>query len=611
MAVGAPHREEEVMNAFVDQLLDGGDGVLLNDYCNKYPLLKESLEQKYRVIRALEEAFTEDELAGTEIGEYLIIEEVGRGGMGVVYLALQKSLNRYVALKVLPLGFALDSGLIKRFRSEAQIISRFNHPNIVPVFSMGKEKGIYYIAMALIPGLSLNKILDCLRHLSVDKWTAATIRDIICAHPDFTRLNIGAERTGRQDSIMVARDPSFWNQPYLSFVLTLCCEIADALSYAHRNGVCHGDLKPSNIMLSYGGVPMIVDFGLAKDMDTFRSTQSQDFLGTIAYASPEHVTRNLISPKSDIWSLGVTMYEMLSLCQPFRSNNVAGTIEKILKTDPPLLRAGAKRFQKDAEAIVFKCLEKGSEKRYDRAEILKEDISNFLHSKPVMARPVGKVGRSLKWIKRNRLISMLFCILMFLLIITLYVFLNYEIQESGYRYYDAGKYSEAIHSFEQTLKLLNLPIFPKKTKAVVLSGLGDAWSAMGEYEKAISFYERAIQIDPNYVLAFSGMGDVYFERGLYEKTIEFYDKAIRLSPQDRGSYYQRGKAYKELGAYRKALRDFHRAIQIAPKDLDTMKEISGVLSKMGLMSEDAKAVTLQKEGFNETEIKSILKLKDR
>jgi serine/threonine protein kinase len=614
MAVRTPQRKEEVINSFVDQLLDGGNGVLLSDYCNKYPLLKEALEQKYRIVRALEEAFTEEELAGTEIGEYLIVEEIGRGGMGVVYLALQQSLRRYVALKVLPFGFTLDSGLIKRFHTEAQIIARFNHPNIVPVYSTGQEKGIYYIAMALIPGLSLNKVLEGLKHFPADKWTAATVRDIIHTHPDFIRLNVSTDKIGRPDSIIFVRDSSFWGQAYHSFVLTLCAEIADALSYAHRNGVCHGDLKPSNIMLSYGGVPMIVDFGLAKDIHSFRSTQSQDFLGTLAYASPEHVRKNVISPKSDIWSLGVTMYEMLSLNQPFRSSNVAGTIEKILKTDPPLLRVGANRFPKDVEAIVFKCLGKALEIRYDQAELLKEDINNFLYSKPVMARPVGKLGRSLKWIKRNRLVSMLFGVLMILLIIGLYAVLNSSIKESvaeGSRYIDEGKNLEALKSYERALKLLNIPLFSKKTKADVLTGMGDAWSGMGEYEKAITSYERALQIDANYVSALAGMGDVYFEKGLYEKTIEIYDKVLRLSPGHRNSYYQRGKAYKEQGSYRKALRDFHRAIRLAPNDLDTLKEISGVLLKMGLKSEDTQAANLRKEGFNETEIKAILQLKDR
>jgi len=479
---------------------------------------------------------------------------------------------------------------------------------------MGKERGIYYIAMALIPGLSLNKVLDGLRHLSSDTWTAATVREIIFTHPDFTRLNIGVDKTGKLDSIIVVRDPSFWNQPYPSFVLTLCSEIADALSYAHRNGVCHGDLKPSNIMLSCGGVPMIVDFGLAKDMRSLKVIQSEDFLGTVAYASPEQVEKNLISPTSDIWSLGVTMYEMLSLTQPFQSGDVAATIEKIVKTDPPLLRACNERLPKDTEAIVFKCLEKPSENRYERAEFLKEDINNFLRSKPVIARPVGKAGRALKLIKRNRLVSLLFCVLTVLLIAGLLAFLSSSIKElvvEGNSYVDEGKNSEAIQSYERALKLLNFPLLSKKTKAVVLTGMGDAWSGMGNYEKAINSYERALQIDANNVSALSGLGDVYFENGKYEKTIELYDKVLRLSSGHRNSYFERGRAYEEKGSYHEALQDFHSAIRIAPNDLETLKEISGVLLKMGLKSEDVQAANLRKEGFNETEIKTVIQLKDR
>ena len=162
----AVQAQEEVVNGFVEQLLDQGDGAILEDYCRKYPSFKDILQKKYEVVHLLDEAFGKEGLAGTEIGEYLIIEEIGRGGMGVVYLALQRSLGRYVALKVLPFGLTLDTGSIKRFQSEAKIIARFNHPNIVPIFSTGEDKGVYYIAMALIPGLSLNKVLEHLRALS-------------------------------------------------------------------------------------------------------------------------------------------------------------------------------------------------------------------------------------------------------------------------------------------------------------------------------------------------------------------------------------------------------------------------------------------------------------
>ena len=475
MAVDTPYRQEEVINSFMERLLDGGNGLVLNDYCQKYPLLRTVFEQKYNIVRVLEEAFTDESLGGTEIGEFLIIQEIGRGGMGVVYLALQQSLGRYVALKVLPLGFSSDRVSIKRFRTEAQIIARFNHPNIVPIYSMGEEKGFYFIAMALIPGLSLNKILQGLRCFPVGEWSAELVRDIVHTHPDSARLNFCGDGTDNPESISVIRDPSFWNQSYTSFALILCAEIADALSYAHRNSMCHGDLKPSNIMLTYGGVPMIVDFGLAKDMRSLRNTQSQEFLGTIAYASPEHITRNIVSPASEIWSLGVTMYEMLSPDQPFQSTDVAGTVEKILKTDPPLLRTGRKAFPKDAEAIVFKCLEKAPENRYAKAELVKEDINNFLFSKPVIAKPVGKLGRSIKWVKRNKTVSILISTLMILLVIGSFVALNSSIKQyvvEGNNHFAGGRYREAIQSYESALKILSVPIFSANTKAARFKWLG-------------------------------------------------------------------------------------------------------------------------------------------
>jgi serine/threonine protein kinase/cytochrome c-type biogenesis protein CcmH/NrfG len=575
--------------------------------------LKEALERKYRVLKTLEEAFTDNDLGGIEIGEYLIIEEIGRGGMGVVYLALQQSLRRYVALKVLPFGFSSDSVSIRRFRSEAQLIARFNHPNIVPVYSMGEEKGICYIAMALIPGLSLNKVLQGLRQLPVNKWSAGLVKDIINAHPDFIRLSVDNNRNDKIEPTIFASSRSVWDKPYPPFILTLCAEIADALSYAHSNGICHGDLKPSNIMLTYGGVPMIVDFGLAKDMQSIQSSRSEDFLGTIAYASPEHITRNIISPASEVWSLGVTMYEMFSPTPPFQSGNVGGTVDKILKIDPPLLRMCLKSLPKDAEAIVFKCLEKASENRYARAEQVKEDIDNFLLSKPILAKPVGKLGRLTKVVKRNRWISTLSCAFVIVLMISLFFALSSSIKQyvvEGDHYVTAGKYPEAIQSYESALKILDVPIFSRISKAAVLSGLGDAWAGMGQSEKAISSYKRALQNDVNNVQALAGMGDLYFVEGHYGEAVAWYNKAIILSPEDSDKYYNRGKAYEKQELYREALRDYLKAIQLAPNDRDTMKEISSLLSKMGMNSISDQVAVLREEGFKETEVKAILQFVD-
>lgn len=241
-----PEELEDVVGSFVEQVVNGGTRSTLDEFCLKYPHLRSSFERKYEILKSLEDDFKDDGLAGTEIGDYLIMEEVGRGGMGVVYLALQRSLGRYVALKILPFGLSRDVGSIRRFRAEAQTIARFNHPNIVPIFSTGEAKGICYIAMAFIPGLPLSKVLDGLRSRSAVEIRTSMVRDIIREHPDFVRINADEAKAGFSDSIMADRGPAFWDRSYLSFVFSVCSEIADALGYAHRNRICHGDLKPSN-----------------------------------------------------------------------------------------------------------------------------------------------------------------------------------------------------------------------------------------------------------------------------------------------------------------------------------------------------------------------------
>jgi serine/threonine protein kinase len=608
----ALQEQGDIIDSFVEQVVGGGSRSALDEYSLKYPHLKKIFEQKYELIKALEDGFKEDGLAGAEIGDYLILEEVGRGGMGVVYLALQRSLGRYVALKVLPFGLSRDIGSIRRFQAEAQTIAKFNHPNIVPIFSTSEEKGIYYIAMAFIPGLSLNKIIEGLRTRLNGEIRTGMVRDIILEHPDFVRINAEEAKTSSSGLIMVDRDQSFWSQSYLNFVFSLCSEVADALRYAHRNGICHGDVKPSNIMLSAGGVPMLVDFGLAKDMRSLTSIQSADFIGTIAYASPEHLARNTVSEKSDIWSLGVTMYEMITLRQPFRTEDVASTLQRIENFEPPLIRASSRRFPKDAEAVVFRCLEKAAGRRYDDAERLKEDIENVLASRPVKARSVGKATRLFKWIKRNPLVSCLLCVLLMAAVMTPYIVINSTVKRSiveGDRLIDGGKYEEAVESYRKALNRLRWIPFAEKDRVTIMSDIGYALFEKGDYDQAITSYEAVLQLDPNYVAGLQGLGDVYSDMGLYKKTIAYYNKVLILSPQDRNSYYQRGRAYKAEGLYSEALKDFRSAIMIAKNDLETAKEVYDILQKEKLSTDGRRRAYLLRAGFDDVQIRTILQAK--
>ena len=599
-----PKSKAEIVEDFVEQLLEGGDRSTLEEYCGRYPSMRRAFEGKFECVRALEEGFREDSLAGVEIDDYLVVEEIGRGGMGVVYLALQRPLDRYVALKVLPMGLLPDTREIARFRNEARAASRLSHPNIVPVYSTGEDKGMYYIAMALIPGISLARVLEGLRAAGIEPEKASVVKDIIETRADLPRIGLP---TGT--SMAAGRDPSFWNQPYVDLVLSLSSDVSDALAYAHRNGVCHGDLKPSNVMLSSGGVPMIVDFGLARDVKSLVSIRSQDFLGTLAYASPEHLSRNIVNEKSDIWSLGATMYEMITLRQPFRTDDVAGTIGRIAKMDPSPMRERSRRVPKDAEAIVAKCLEKEPARRYDNAQDLKEDIDRLLAGTPVNARPIGRAARQLKCARRNPLASLLGAALIVLALITPCIMFNSAIRASvstGTQYYDEGRYPEALLFYEKALNRLKWIPFTENRRAEVLCDLGNAWSGKGEYEKAILSYESALRIDPGMVSAFIGLGDVYFEIGAYEKTVSCYDKVLLLSPTDRNSYYQRGKAYRRLGMYDKALKDFRGAITLAAGDVDTLKEISAVLSEKGLSTVKERSAYLGEAGFTVPEIRAIL-----
>ena len=599
-----PQEEAEIIDDFVEQLLEGGDRSTLEEYCGRYPSMRRAFEGKFECVRALEEGFREDGLAGVEIDDYLVVEEIGRGGMGVVYLALQRPLDRYVALKVLPMGLIPDTREIARFRNEARAVSRLSHPNIVPVYSTGEDKGMYYIAMALIPGISFARVLEGLRAAGIEPETASVVKDIIETRVALPRIGLP---TGTP--MAAGRDPSFWDQPYLNLVLSLGSDVSDALAYAHRNGVCHGHLKPSNVMLTSGGVPMIVDFGLARDVRSLVSIRSQDFLGTLAYASPEHLVRNIVNEKSDIWSLGATIYEMITLRQPFRTDDVAGTIGRIAKIDPPPMRERSRRVPKDAEAIVAKCLEKEPARRYDNAQGLKEDIDRLLAGAPVKARPIGRAARQLKRARRNPLVSMLGAALIVFALITPCIMFNSAIRASvstGTQYYDEGRYPEALRSYQRALNRLKLIPFTENRRAEVLCDLGNAWSGKGEYEEAILSYESALRMHPGMVSALIGLGDVYFEIGAYDKTVSCYDKVLLLSPADRNSYYQRGKAYRRLGMYDKALKDFRGAITLAAGDVDTLGEISAVLSEKGLSTARERSACLGEAGFTGQEIRAIL-----
>jgi WD40 repeat protein/tRNA A-37 threonylcarbamoyl transferase component Bud32 len=284
-----------------------------------------------------------------------LLEEIARGGMGLIYKARQLSLNRIVALKMMLPSLLASATEVQRFRAEAEAAANLQHPNIVAIHEVGEHEGQLYFSMDYVEGQSL----------------AAQVRD----HP------LPAETAAR-------------------YVKTA----AEAIHYAHRQGFLHRDLKPSNILIDAANKPRITDFGLAKRMESdSRLTTTGAVLGTPSYMSPEQAAgkNDQVGPESEVYSLGAILYELLTGRPPFQAATPLDTVLLVLNSEPVAPGLLAPKLNRDLETICLKCLEKERRRRYQSAQELADDLGRYLNRKPIVARPINRVNRAWRWCRRN------------------------------------------------------------------------------------------------------------------------------------------------------------------------------------------------------------------
>jgi TolB-like protein/Tfp pilus assembly protein PilF/predicted Ser/Thr protein kinase len=296
-----------------------------------------------------------------ELGDYELLEEIGRGGQGVVFRARQKSLNRTVALKVISLGQWASKAHLKRFRLEAEAAAKLEHPGIVPIHDVGERDGSCYFSMKFVQGGQLDEVV---------RRTPMSIRQAV----------------------------------------ELIAKVARTVHYAHEHGILHRDIKPGNILLDPKGEPQLTDFGLARLVESESSvTQTLDVLGTPSYMAPEQAVGNnaAVSCVTDVYGIGAVLYQLLTGHPPFAGGATYETIKLLLDTEPRPPRSLNSKIDRDLSTICLKCLEKDPKRRYSSALALAEDLERWLKHEPIAARSVGPLVRGRKWVRRNPSIAVM------------------------------------------------------------------------------------------------------------------------------------------------------------------------------------------------------------
>ena len=376
------------------------------------------------------------------LGDFRLLREAGRGGMGVVYEAEQESLGRRVALKVLPANMLTDPKQVRRFEREARSAARLHHTNIVPVFGVGQHEGTHFYVMQFIQGQGLDAVLDELKQLRSarlprptgtglgdaaihppHRQTAADIAQSLVTGrfaagrangepvtgsatlpwsgpPDVSALGLAASARAPSSGSGQSGVSSFpeTDRRFAQGVARIGLQVAEALAYAHGQGILHRDIKPSNLLLDRDGNVWVADFGLAKAVGTDDLTHTGDIVGTVRYAA---LTVRRGRRCAGYLAAGLTLYELLALRPAFEEKDRASLIRQVTQEDPPRLRKLNRAVPADLETIVHKAIAREPGQRYASAKALADDISRFMEGRPIQARRVSSSERAWRWCKRN------------------------------------------------------------------------------------------------------------------------------------------------------------------------------------------------------------------
>jgi serine/threonine protein kinase len=462
------------------------------------------------------------------IGDFRIVHEIGRGGMGVVYEAVQLSLGRRVALKVLPFAAALDAKQLQRFQNEAQAAAQLHHTNIVPVYAVGCERGVHYYAMQLIEGQNLAEMIGQMRpqEATADRErvlgnrppAASSAPDVPQTGPEITEpVAAPASATINAAGAALSTQRATRSSSFYRAVARLAAQAAEALEHAHQLGVIHRDVKPANLMVDMRGNLWVTDFGLAQFQNRAGLTRTGDLLGTLRYMSPEQAAGEgqPLGPRTDVYSLGATLYELLTLEPLFGGGDHARLLRQIIYDEPRPLRALDRQVPAELETIVLKAVSKSPSDRYATAQELADDLHRFLGNQPIRARRPTLAQHARKWAQRHPAVvgaGILLCVLTAAGSLTSAVLLRAE--ES------------------KTQAALNRESEAKKATEVALKSEQDrAEEAEAQFQLALRMIEDLVKLGETELVDKPGLEGL--RKRLLESALVYYQQSIDLRHGDR------------------------------------------------------------------------------
>jgi WD40 repeat protein/serine/threonine protein kinase len=421
-----------------------GERPALTEYVQRHPELADDIRELFPALVEMEVVKAAADAPGTEpeitlpplehFGDFQILREIGHGGMGVVYEAEQISLGRRVALKLLTQRMLRDGVQKRRFDREAKAAARLHHTNIVPVFGSGEHYGTPYYVMQFIPGLGLDIVSEEIARLDgrpspqmgrkdVSEVTQSLITGAFQSTADLERNSDSNSRAventsgiamsmTQPGSSTTTSDRHHRKLTYWQGVARIGVQVADALEYAHRQGIVHRDVKPSNLLLDLSGTAWITDFGLAKGDDQDNLTRTGDMLGTLRYMPPE-AFEGKSGVRGDVYGLGISLYELLALRPAFDERDRNKLIKAVTTNEPPRLRRVRANIPRDLETIVHKAIDREPGRRYASAAEMAADLQRFLEDEPIKAREISTRERAWRWCRRYPFDASLLALLAF------------------------------------------------------------------------------------------------------------------------------------------------------------------------------------------------------